>query len=228
MTFVTVDIGANWAADFPVLEYLFATCKKYGVNAVKLQCLTDDILARHDELPYYPQASVNKLNVRKINNLAKKYHIEWYATPTAPEHVKLLDKYVNRYKIRAADSDDKDLLDAVFSTGKRVLISSKKPKRFDDSRIKNLYCLSKYPENFEDYNWNLLKKFDGLSTHCLNPLAILKAVMLGAKYVEFHITPSKDYFLLDNHVSYTPEQMIELMRWIRLYEIVEMKVKRSV
>ena len=64
-----------------------------------------------------------------------------------------------------------------------------------------------------------MRKFDGFSNHCLNPFAMLKAVMLGAKYIEFHLTPTKDMFILDNHVSYTPEEATELMRWFKLWEL---------
>ena len=217
MTFVTAEIGANWAGDYQLLEFLIIQCKKMNISAVKLQALSPKLLERHFELPYYSESSVNSENIEKIDKLFKKHNLEWYCTPTIPAHVDMLEPYVNRYKIRCADSNNKKLCDKVFGTGKKVIISSTRPLKYDDKRIKNLYCVPRYPTRFEEHNFNLMKKFDGFSNHCSNPLAILKAVLLGLKYIEFHMTPTHDIFMLDNHVSFTPEQAIEILRWISIY-----------
>ena len=217
MIFVTAEIGCNWIGDFDLLEYLVKYCKTIGINAVKLQALSPEILARHEELPSYSKSSVNSTNIKAIDKICKKHHMEWYCTPTYPEAVDFLEPYVNMYKIRSADTENKNLCDMVYNTGKKVLVSSLKPLKFDDKRIINLYCIPKYPTQFQDHNFNLMRKFDGFSNHCLNPMAILKAVMLGAKYIEFHITPTKDMFIIDNHVSYTPEEATEIMRWIMIW-----------
>ena len=50
--------------------------------------------------------------------------------------------------------------------------------------------------------------------------------MLGLEYIEFHMTPTHDIFLLDNHVSFTPEQGIEIMRWISIYNQRQEAVRR--
>lgn len=219
MTFVTAEIGTNWMGDFDLLEFLVISCKKSGVNAIKLQALSKELIQRHDELPWYSKSSVNRENIESIDKICKKHHMEWYCTPTYPEAVDFLEPYVNIYKIRTLDADNKKLCDMVFNTGKQVIISSPKPLRYDDKRIKNLYCIPRYPTQFQDHNFNLMRKFDGFSNHCLNPMAILKSVMLGAKYIEFHLTPTRDQFILDNHVSFTPEESIEIMRWIRLWDL---------
>jgi len=227
MTFVTAEIGANWLGDFELLEFLVVASKKANINAIKLQALTPEILARHQELTYYESASVNQNNINEIDRICRKHHMEWYCTPTSPDHVELLEPFVNRYKIRTADNENKELCDKVFATGKRVIISSQRPLKYNDERIKNLYCIPRYPTQFEEHNFNLMQEFDGFSNHCLNPLVMLKAVMLGAKYLEFHLTPTKDVFTLDNHVSYTIEQFIEVNRWISLWNLKTRKVLSS-
>jgi len=218
MSFVTAEIGCNWMGDFKLLEYLVIFCKKANINAIKLQSLTPEIISRHPELTWYEFASVSEKNIEEIDRICRKHHMEWYCTPTHKDHIKFLDKFVNRYKIRTIDADNKELCDAVFATGKKVIISSQKPLKYNDKRIKNLYCIPRYPVQFEEYNFHFMRQFDGFSCHCINPLAILKAVMLGAEYIEFHITPTKDMFIIDNHISYTPEQMTEIMRWISIWE----------
>lgn len=224
MTFITAEIGANWLGDFELLEWMVIACKKANIDAIKFQSLTPEIIAKHPELTYYQDSSVGPGNIEQIDQICKKHYLEWYCTPTHPDHVEFLDPYVNRYKIRTADCENKELCDKVFGTGKRVIISSQKLLRYDDERIKNLYCIPRYPTYFEEHNFNLMQHFDGLSNHCLNPLVMLKAIMLGAKYLEFHLTPTKDIFTLDNHVSYTIEQFIEVSRWISIWNAKIIKV----
>ena len=219
MVFITAEIGTNWMGDYNLLEYLVKYCKRIGINAIKLQALSPELLERHSELPWYPKASINRENIASIDKICKKNHMEWYCTPTYAESIDFLEEYVNIYKIRTLDNENKQLCDRVFNTGKKVIISSQKPLRYDDKRIINLYCIPRYPTQFQEHNFNLMRKFDGFSNHCLNPMAILKAVMLGAKYIEFHITPTKDMFILDNHVSFTPEEATEIMRWISVWTL---------
>lgn len=218
MVFVTAEIGSHWQGDFSVLESILRSCSLGGIDAVKFQCLSEEKIKRHPELPYYRKSSINSENIAFINDLCKIYNIEWYATPTLPEHVDLLNPYVNRFKIGTLWSNDKELCDKVFSTGKQVIISSEKPLRFDNKMIKNLYCIPKYPTEFSEINFNVITEFNGYSNHCLNALAILRMVAMDAQYIEFHITPTKEFFLLDNRVSFNFFEMLELMRWIRIYE----------
>jgi len=227
MTFITAEIGVNWAGDYQLLEFLIIQCKKMNINAIKLQALTPELIKRHKELTYYASSSVNPDNIDRISELFKRYEFEWYCTPTEPQHVKMLEPYVNRYKIRCADSNNKKLCEAVFSTAKKVIISSTRPLRYDNKMIKNLYCVPRYPTSFEEHNFELMKQFDGFSNHSKNPLVLLKAVMMGLEFIEFHITPTNDIFLLDNHVSFTPEQVNEFMRWISIYNERKLAVARA-
>ena len=218
MVFVTTEIGCNWLGHFTVLENIIRACKLAGVDAVKFQALSPEILSRHNEIPGYKNASINYENISQVDTLCKKYNLEWYATVTYPEAVTMLDPYVNKYKIRSKDNENKKLKDVCFNTGKTVFISSTYPHKHNSARIKNLYCIPKYPTTYADYNFNLIKQFDGFSSHCLNPLAILTAVEEGAKYIEFHVTPTQDIFIIDNKVSLSFIEMIETVKWIRKYE----------
>jgi len=216
--FITAELGCSWVGDFGTLESLIRWSKTAGCDAVKLQALSPEIIKRHPELTWYKHASVNYENVMQIDDICKHYEIEWYCTPTFPKAVEMLEPYVNKYKIRTLDNNNKKLCDAVFGTGKQVIISSEKPLRYDDKRIKNIYCIPRYPVDFHEYNYNIIKSFDGFSNHSDNPLAIFKAVEMGAEYIEFHLTPTRDLFLLDNKVSFTYLEMIEIIKWIRNHE----------
>jgi len=216
---VTAELSTHWQGDKETLESLVATCKDIGVNAVKFQALSKEKLSNHPEIPYYSKASITSDNIDLVNSVCQKFNIEWYCTVTYPEAVNFLNPYVNRYKISTFGSKDDEIKDRVFSTGKKVIISTEKPFRTNDPRIKNLYCIPKYPTNYGDINFNIIRHFDGYSNHCPNPLAILTALEYGAKFIEFHITPSKDFFLMDNGVSFSITESFDIIRWIRYFEV---------
>ncbi len=221
MVFITAELGTTWQGDFISLVELVDSCKKMGFDAIKLQALNEEKLARHTELSYYKKASVTKENINEINEICTRLQIEWYCTPTYPEAVDFLEPFVNRYKISVHDSTNLKLLDKVFSTGKEVIISSEKPLKDikgKATRVKNLYCIPKYPTKYEEINFEIISQFDGFSNHCINPLAMLQAVERKIKYLEFHITSSRDHFLIDNNVSFNLLEAYDVVRWIRYYE----------
>ena len=219
MVFVTAELSTHWQGDKETLECLVSTCKDIGFNAVKFQSLSKEKLARHPEIPYYSKASINPDNIDLVNSVCKKYDMEWYCTITYPDAVDFLDPYVNRYKISTFGSKDDEIKDRVFSTGKKVIISTEKPFKTNDERIKNLYCVPIYPTTYEEINFGIIKHFDGYSNHCRNPLAILTALEHGAKFIEFHLSPSKDFFLIDNIVSFSITESFDIIRWIRYFEV---------
>lgn len=215
--FITAEIGVNWIGDLKVLEYLLQSCKRMGVDAVKFQCLSDKLIKRHTELPYYRDASISENNIKEVNELCKKYDMEWYCTVTEPSQVHLLNPYVNKFKIRRADSTNKLLKNECFETGKTVLVSSHLPQNTDAARVISLYCPKKYPLEYNEINFEMIKRMDGFSNHCQNALAIFRAVEFGASFIEVHLTPSKDLFLLDNPLSFTVNELNEIVKWIRFY-----------
>jgi len=222
LVFITAELGTTWMGDYATLLELVSSCKNMGFNAIKLQALKEDKLLRHSELDYYKRASVCVENIDRINQICKNVGIEWYCTPTYPEAVDFLDPYVNRFKISVADSNNLKLLDKVYSTGKEVIISTEKPMKDiknHATRIKNLYCIPKYPTDYTEINFEAIKFFDGYSNHCLNPLVMFQAVERGIQYLEFHITSSKDPFLIDNNVAFNLLEAYDIVRWIRYYEM---------
>lgn len=215
---ITAEIGSHWLGDFKLLECLVAHCKQIGFDYVKLQAISKARLARHPELDYYESSSVDNRNISQIAEIMKKYSMEWYVTPTYPEAVEILEPYVNTYKIAAYDMENEQLKEKVFSTGKRVFVSTSRPFKHDDKRILNLYCISRYPTPYTDINWDMLQYFDGYSCHTPEFRAVFKAIEKGAQYIEIHVTPSKAKFFLDNPVSFSITECYDLVRWARKLE----------
>ena len=149
-----------------------------------------------------------------------------------PEAIDFLTPYVKRFKIREFDSrkllENKttDLVEKILETNKEIIISSQNSpensKLYNNSKIKWLYCVPKYPCNLEDIDFSELEKFDGFSNHCPQLIAPLSAAIRVAEIIEIHITSSKEKNFVDNNVSFDYNELTDTIKAIRLSE----KIKR--
>ena len=220
---VVAEIGTNWNGDYKVLDTMIKSLAESGVDFVKFQALDDKLIERHNELDWYESASMSIDNVEKIDKVCAKYEMNWFCTPCYPEAVTFLNDYVSMWKIRAADKNRDDIIGNCISTGKPIYISASRPDEIsiEATKIKKVFCISKYPTQFGELNFDMIKKMDGYSNHCKDPLAVFTAVRMGVDYLEFHVMPSSDYFTIDSKVSFTLEQVKEMMYWINNYRTFE-------
>jgi sialic acid synthase SpsE len=106
-----------------------------------------------------------------------------------------------------------------IDTGKDIILSTDRPmdKWLPLKQIKQVYCIPKYPTEYGELNFDMIKLLPGYSNHCLNPLACLKAVRYGAQYLEYHLTDDRYAFAIDNKVSLSYAEMAEVNWWIRRF-----------
>lgn len=223
MVFIAAELGANWKGNYEILQRMCQRAAGAGCDAIKLQCLSDKLIARHPEWDWYSSSSVNPGNLEFIKLIVDKYGLEMFVTPTYPECVKWINPLVKRWKIRHADNNQLHLIQKCLDTNKPIILSTDRPIDYmtNDSRFSNLkqiYCIPKYPTEYGELNFDMISLLPGFSNHCLNPLAILHAVRSGAKYVEFHLTDDRNEFAIDNKVSFSYGEMDEIVQWIRLYD----------
>ncbi len=232
MTFIIAEIGVNWNGDYQILTEMISHAKKEGCDAVKFQAFNKNVIGNHPEYERLMQTSVSESNVKEINRISQTIGIEWFCTPMYEEAVDFLNPYVKRFKIREFDSRQlienktSDLIEKILGTGKEVIISSQQSldnsKIQNNSKIKCLYCVPKYPCNLGELDFTELGKFDGFSNHCPELIAPLSAAILGAGIIEMHITSSKTKNFIDNNVSFDYNELSNIVRLIRLSE----KIKR--
>ena len=215
---ITAEIGSHWQGNFLLLDNMINHLKKAGFDYVKFQAISKERLDRHPELLYYPESSINKKNIAIVDSICKNHKMPWYCTPTEASQIEYLDPYVNMYKISARDLDNDKLKDAVFSTGKKVIISSEKPFKTNSANIINLYVIPKYPTPYNQINFDLLASFDGFSCHTPTFRAVLMAASMGIKYLEIHIMPNNEEFYLDSKVSFSITECYELLSYVRILE----------
>ncbi|MDE2589287.1 MAG: N-acetylneuraminate synthase family protein [Patescibacteria group bacterium] len=222
--FLIAEIGVNWDGDFGLLEKMMNESKIVGFNAVKLQAFNESMISDHPQLPRLIKTAVTAQNVKTINDLANSIGIEWFCTPMYPEAVDFLDQYVSRFKIREFDgrplieNKTTDLIERVLKTQKEVIISSsvtpRQTKYYENSKIKWLYCVPKYPCHLEDLDFTSLQDFHGYSNHHPHFLAPLTASILGGKIIEIHVTINKTGNYFDNNVSFDFNEASELIKLI--------------
>jgi N,N'-diacetyllegionaminate synthase len=230
MSYIVAEVGVNWDGKLELAKEMMKSAKKAGCNAVKFQAYEEAMVKDHPERFRLMNSAITKSNVEAINDLAKAIGIEWFCTPMYSDAVGILDPYVKRYKIRVIDGKPllenkiSNLLERVLGTGKEVIISSQTSPRgtayYEHPHIKWLYCVPKYPCKLEDLDFRNLKDFDGFSNHCPKIIAPLSAAILGSKIIEVHVTSNKSGNFVDNNISLDFDEVTELVKQIRLFEII--------
>jgi len=220
MTFLTAELGTNWRGDPEVLKRMVTKCHWAGVDAVKFQALSIELINRHPEWDWYHHASITVDNIDTIDKICKEIGMEWFCTPCYPEAVVWLDMYVKRWKIRHADNTKSSILEKCIATKKEIIVSVSRENAVigQSPYVKQVYCIPKYPTTLGELNFDMLKILKGYSNHCLDVTALYMAYRYNLDYLEFHLTDSSDSFAIDNKVSLTYPQMEEFCKWRDFYD----------
>lgn len=231
MVFIIAEIGVNWDGDFDLLRRMVNKAKDTGCDAVKFQAYKTEIVEKHPESSRLVKSTISNENIEKVNEICKEEEIEWLCTPMYPEAVDFLDPYVKRFKIREFDGRrilenlNSEIFEKILSTGKEVIISTQKNpqicKYYNHPKIKWLYCIPKYPSNYEDHDFKYLRNFHGFSNHCRQIVVPLMATILGSEIIEIHITSDKSKDFIDNNVSFDYNELNQLVRYIKICEKIK-------
>ena len=196
MAFIVAEIGVNWDGDFEILEKMMKTSKEVGCNAVKFQAYNEEVVKDHPESQRLMKSSITKENIEKVEELAKKIGIEWFATPMYDEAVDILKAFVNRFKIlefygiKIIKIEKSSIFEKLMESGKELIVSSQKSpknsKYYGDPKIKWLYCVPKYPCELSQIDFSNLNEFDGYSNHVPKIIAPLTSAILGAEIIEIN------------------------------------------
>jgi N-acetylneuraminate synthase len=184
--FVIAEIGINHNGDVGIAKQLIDVAKIAGVDAVKFQKRTIDLvyskelLASPRESPWGTTQRHQKEGLefgfeeyREIDRYCKEKRIEWFASAWDLESQKFLRQYDLRYnKIASAMVVYEDLLREVASEKKHTFISTGMAslkqidtavKIFRDAgcSFELMHCVSTYPMADEDANLNCIMTLRG-------------------------------------------------------------------
>jgi len=192
-------------------------------------------------LQYKKDIEFTLLDYIEIDRYCKEKNIEWSASPWDLDSAMFLaDNFdIKWIKIASASICDLELVEFCANNFKKIIISTGMSKTTEiDNAInlikstnKNIVIMhtnSSYPTPIEDVNLNRIEALKhkypnckiGYSNHCFGLSAPMIAPLLGAEYLEFHITLSHDLFGSDQKASIEPQGLFKLIKGIKEIDIM--------
>ncbi len=225
-------------------------CKEIGVDYIKIKKKNvGDYYEKgkkfkgFDFITYRNSLEFNENDIKYIDSICRDLEIPWFSTIHDKESFDIISKYdVPFYKIASMDALDNKFLDwfvefnkkkkpTIVSTGGQTLnqirnvvkrlqgipltvnhVVSIYPTPVDKCNIGFIYTLRK---EFEDWNIDI-----GYSGHEIGWVPTLMAVTAGAKFIERHITLSKDLKLHHIEASLDSNEFEKMVQDIRSLESI--------
>ena len=222
-TFFIAEISANHNGSISCAKKLIKIAKKYGADAVKLQTYKPDTLTINSNKSdfkitgglwhgktlwdLYEKAQTPFEWHKQLFNYAKKLKIICFSTPFDETAVDFLESLkCPFYKIASFEMNHIPLIKKIAQTRKPIIISTgmanleeidlayKVAKKNGAKEIILLYCVSNYPSNISDFNFNniriLKERYNckiGFSDHSIDNKVVAAAIAAGAEVIEKHI-----------------------------------------
>ncbi len=246
---VVAEIGNNHNGSLDSAIELINLAAASGANCVKFQLRDLSTLYRdasndHDEdlgsqyvLDQVSRFQLAPDDLGRAFDHARKVGVLPFCTPFDERSVEVLEGLgVEAYKIASADLVNHDLIRAVATLGKPVLLStgmSLESEIVDAVAVLQqmpspwvlLHCNSAYPPPFKDINLSFLTRLRtlgncpvGYSGHERGYHVPLAAIALGARVIEKHFTDDRAKEGNDHRVSLLPDEFQAMVEAIRQLE----------
>jgi sialic acid synthase SpsE len=230
---IIAEIGQNHNGDMTRACEMIKKAKENGADAVKFQVYNAQSLFPKEDNPWFEYNCKTELSRDDISLLAEKSEkagIEFLASVFDSERIAWLEEVgVKRYKVASRSVYDSELIQALCSTGKPLLVSlgmwnKKEFPNFETSaRVDFLYCVSKYPAPASEMRLDKVDftSYSGLSDHTLGMSSAMQAFSRGARIVEKHFTLDKNAYGPDHSLSMDSEEL-------KFLDIFRKKLKEDV
>lgn len=246
--YVVAEIGINHNGDLDLAKKLIDVAAFAGVNAVKFQKRTVDVVYSAEELARpreNPFGATNGDLKRGLEFGAERYklidrycaekHIAWFASCWDEGSVDFMEEFdPPAYKIASASLTDHALLRHHKKT-RRPIILSTGMSTLDEidaavdvigtDRLVILHATSAYPAKTADLNLRMIPVLRerygvpvGYSGHEVGLATTYAAVALGACMVERHVTLDRAMYGTDQAASVEPQGVMKLVRDLRTIE----------
>lgn len=188
-------------------------------------------------LEYKKRLEFGKQEYDEIDQYCKEKQIEWFASAWDLDSLKFLNQYNLKYlKVPSALITNMDFLKKVAFEGKKTFISTGMCTIKDIDRAVDIFgdfccpfvlnhCVSTYPVPMEDLNLRMIQTLQkryacevGYSGHERDLLPSVLAAMLGAEYIERHITLDRAMWGTDHAASLEKQGLRTLCRDIGLID----------
>ncbi len=219
-----------------------------GCNAVKFQLFRIDQLFAPEILKKNSDISKRsewELPIEYLPLLSERCHKQGVAfgcTPFDIEAVRILEPYVDFFKIASYELLWHDLISAccttqkplILSTGMATMIEIKEAvevsNKYGCSDLSLLHCISGYPTPLDQCNLAAIKtlrestnvKQIGWSDHSVSPIVLNRAINhWGASIVEFHLDLEGEGEEFKSGHCWLPEQIKPIIESVKLSEQID-------
>tara|TARA_Y100000310_G_scaffold23392_1_gene22383 strand:- start:12993 stop:13625 length:633 start_codon:yes stop_codon:yes gene_type:complete len=200
---IVAEIGQNFQGDSRLAKKLIRLAKENGADKVKFQLYDSKKLYGE-----YQDTEVSKEQALEFSRYGDATGIEVFFSVFDTERIKWCEDIgVKRYKVAFSKQHDTDILDALRSTGKPIIMSCDIPVRDNYQR---LYCVPEYPAR--EVELTDMDKFGGFSDHTIGLDASKIALAAGAGIIEKHFAIDHTTGV-DAEWSMTPSELKELRRF---------------
>lgn len=246
--FIIGEIGINHNGDVEIAKKLIDVAKAAGVDAVKFQKRTVEVVYTEEELEMPRESPFGETNgdlkrglelgekeYRQIDKYCRNVGMEWFASAWDEGSVDFIDSFGPKvWKIASASLTDNGLLRHVRSKGKPIVLSTGMStmkeitmavRVLGEENLILLHTTSTYPAQYEQLNLRVIQRLQdafgvcvGYSGHETGIATSVAAVALGACVVERHITLDRSMWGSDQAASLEPTGLARMVRDIRLVE----------
>ena len=252
--FIIAEAGLNHNGDINLAKRLIEEAKKSGANAIKFQSFkaenrvskigktsryVEKILGIEEtDYEMLKKLELTKLQMKTLINHARKVGIDIFTAPFDLETFYELEKLqIPYYKIASFDITNLDLIAAVASTKKPIIISTgmsnlseieeavETVSKQQNNKLALLQCTSNYPTPFSNINLkaidtlkNAFKVPVGLSDHSIGVEIPIAAAARGASIIEKHFTLDNSMEGPDHILSLNPSNFLDMVTKIRNVE----------
>lgn len=223
-TNIILDACGNHNGDIKLIEKMIIDAKEIGADYIKFQLFNAEELNKEWEnyeinYKYYSKLQLDATMANYIIDLSKKINIKVLFTAFSLNMARALHSLGQKeVKIASPDADNWELILFCIMNFERVFISTGMITTKNLIQLKQLirpkdilfYCVSKYPTNIKDIDYDKMALYDGFSDHTETIDSAKKAIDLGMQWIERHFTLGKFLPGRDHKLSSTPDEIKEL------------------
>ena len=200
---------SNHGGDMELARRMILSAKENGADLVKFQLYDAEDDKDKPYFEWVKKAELSFEQAKMLFDYGMKVGIEVFFSVFGVEYVNWCEKIeAKRYKIAYCNRNNLDIIKAIWTTGKPIIVSSDK-LTIDTT----LYCVPQYPTGIGNIKFPLKEGFDGFSDHAIGIDIAKIALARGAQIIEKHFILDRSSPSPEAPWSMTPDELKELKRW---------------
>ena len=197
---IIVECGVNFS-NLDEAYDMIREAKRIGAFLCKFQLYNKENLKDVEVLKvreFLRSIMLSEIDAMELYEYGHCIGQEVFFTPMYTEIIPFLETLgVNYYKIRFKDHENTPLIKKVLDTGRPCFISINFTPQLKTRKIKYLYCVPRYPADYNFYPCLLGTSFEGYSDHTSDLRLLTESLEYNVGYFEKHVkldgtTPLED------------------------------------